>query len=159
MKKISFAVVAVLVVGFMFCTDWVAASVTTVGSGPQIGLPGASGGIAAILEGRIISRDNETTLFVIDKVDVPVTTMTGQTLYITANDPQLIGAKVEITYYSQLKVYPSGSSAPLSGSQVRSAIQTAATISYQQSLASGELPAMTPPPSPLKPVTTGITNF
>lgn len=132
---------------------------TTPGSGAKLILPGSNGGQGAILEGHVVTQGG-STIFVIDKIEVPVVTPNGQTIYVTANSPALIGASAVISntgvnQQQQVQIFPSGSGTPLTGSQVASSIQTAATSSYNSSVQNGQLPAGTSAPQPPSPITTG----
>jgi hypothetical protein len=121
---------------------------TTVGGGPHLTLPSG-----AIFEGHIVTQGNIST-FIIDKIEVPVTTPTGQISYVTANDPTLLGATVQVNG-GQIQITPAGSTTPLPGTQVSQLIQNAATTSYNSSVANGQLPPNTTPPQPPSPISTG----
>ena len=127
---------------------------TTVGGGPRATLPNGT-----IFEGHFVSEGNTST-YIIDKIEVPVTTPSGQILYVTANDPTLIGATVQIINQGvngvgQIQVIPAGSTTPLPGAQVSQLIQNAATASYNSSVSNGQLPPNTTPPQPPSPISTG----
>jgi hypothetical protein len=156
--KVFFMIVAIFVAGFW--VNHAKADVTFLGSGPQITLLNMNGKTGAILEGSKTSYQTYTA-FIIDKIDVAVPAPDGQMQYITANDANLIGATVNITGSGskRLDIYPSGSVTLLTGSQVSSYIQTAATMSYQTSMLYGQLASGTLPPVPVKPIMMGTTNF
>jgi hypothetical protein len=132
---------------------------TTIGGGPTITFPGGTCCAGAVLEGHFVAQGN-TSVFIIDKISVPVSTPTGQIMYVTANDPTLIGASAVVVNQGvnqqiQVQIFQAGSGTPLPGAQVGQLILTAATASYNTSIGNGQLPSGTPAPQPPNPITTG----